>query len=247
MSSKKINTPPIPVFRELMNETNTKREDIAKAIHVSSVAIGQYYNGETLPSIEKLIKIAGYFNVSTDYLLGKTKVNTNNYTLKEVCEYTRLNEDNINYLQRMNEKQMIIINEILYHINHSVPFGCEFINYLYQYSGYRLKLQRKWEDFLSRFCEEQGLNIDELNYIPFDGVCEVLETLPEGFCKIFLEKYNYFKNDYENKIMGYMDEVERKLYSEYRNLISNVDTMLRFNDNLWDEVNIGFDETITGI
>lgn len=43
-------------------------------------------------SISTLYKIAQYFNVSTDYLLGFTKYPTPNATLRSICEYTGLSE-----------------------------------------------------------------------------------------------------------------------------------------------------------
>lgn len=79
--ASKINTPPIPVFRKLMDTTpNVTRADLAEYLGVSAVAIGQYYNGDALPSMDNLIKIAKYFNVSTDYLLNadwNKKINSN--------------------------------------------------------------------------------------------------------------------------------------------------------------------------
>ena len=87
----KLNTPPIPKFRELVDES-WSRDSVAKAIGVSTVAVGQYYNGDTLPSIDKLIKIADFFEVSTDYLLGRTDIRTSDVKIKQICEMTGLSE-----------------------------------------------------------------------------------------------------------------------------------------------------------
>ncbi|PAB61342.1 helix-turn-helix domain-containing protein [Anaeromicrobium sediminis] len=46
------------------------QKDLAKIIGVSSGAIGMYENDKRTPDFETLKKIANYFNVSTDYLLG---------------------------------------------------------------------------------------------------------------------------------------------------------------------------------
>ena len=89
--ASKINTPPIPIFRKLMDTTpNVTRADLAEYLGVSAVAIGQYYNGDALPSMDNLIKISKYFNVSTDYLLGLTDVKTTDTDLKAICEFTGL-------------------------------------------------------------------------------------------------------------------------------------------------------------
>ncbi len=92
--ASKINTPPIPIFRKLMDTTpNVTRADLAKYLGVSAVAIGQYYNGDALPSMDNLIKIAKYFNVSTDYLLGLTDIKTTDTDLKAIAEYLCVDEE----------------------------------------------------------------------------------------------------------------------------------------------------------
>ena len=102
--ASKINTPPIPIFRKLMDTTpNVTRADLAEYLGVSAVAIGQYYNGDALPSMDNLIKIAKYFNVSTDYRLGLTDVKTTDTDLKMIVDYTGLSEECINELRKMQE------------------------------------------------------------------------------------------------------------------------------------------------
>lgn len=44
--------------------------DVAKAIHSTASLISAYEKGERLPSLLKLMELAGFFHTSTDYLLG---------------------------------------------------------------------------------------------------------------------------------------------------------------------------------
>ena len=53
------------------------QEELAKIINVERSSIGKYESANTIPSNDTLIKIAEYFNVSTDYLLGKANVKNN--------------------------------------------------------------------------------------------------------------------------------------------------------------------------
>ena len=56
----------------LRSEKNILQKDIAEylSLHVRTY---QYYEASTLePSLENLVKLADYFQVSTDYLLGRT-------------------------------------------------------------------------------------------------------------------------------------------------------------------------------
>ncbi len=60
------------VLKELRLEENLTQEDISNLLHIDRSNIANYERGKRLPSIESLIKIAEFFNVSLDYLiLGK--------------------------------------------------------------------------------------------------------------------------------------------------------------------------------
>ena len=50
--------------------------ELAKNLHVSKQCISNWENDNILPSIEMLIKIAEFFDVTTDYLLGLSVKNT---------------------------------------------------------------------------------------------------------------------------------------------------------------------------
>lgn len=51
---------------------NVMAKDLATCIGVSKQAISQYEKEQSTPSAEILIAIADYFNVSLDYLTGRT-------------------------------------------------------------------------------------------------------------------------------------------------------------------------------
>lgn len=58
----------------LLEETNTTQRELAEKVNVTEVTISRYLSGERKPRIEIIHKIAKYFNVSVDYLLGLTDV-----------------------------------------------------------------------------------------------------------------------------------------------------------------------------
>lgn len=55
---------------EIMGERGIKAKELSEAIGVSTGNISDWKSGRSSPSIEVLPKIANYFSVSTDYLLG---------------------------------------------------------------------------------------------------------------------------------------------------------------------------------
>ena len=58
-------------LKELLNEHNLTKSYLAAEIGVSASRITDYINNDKYPTVKTLIKIADYFNCSTDYLLGR--------------------------------------------------------------------------------------------------------------------------------------------------------------------------------
>ncbi|WP_349292567.1 helix-turn-helix domain-containing protein [Thermoanaerobacterium butyriciformans] len=61
-------------LKELRKELKKDRYEIAKFLNVSYSTIAKYESGVRSPDKETLDKLANYFNVSVDYLLGRTDV-----------------------------------------------------------------------------------------------------------------------------------------------------------------------------
>lgn len=74
-------------IKELREEKDISLEKLAKILEVSNVAIYNWENNINEPKAKYLKKLAIYFNVSSDYLLGiDTKSNKELYT--EEFKYT---------------------------------------------------------------------------------------------------------------------------------------------------------------
>ncbi len=63
------------ILAELRQDKNLTQKDIAKYLHVSFGTISNYENNIHLPDMEKILILAKYFDVTTDYLLGRTPFN----------------------------------------------------------------------------------------------------------------------------------------------------------------------------
>lgn len=57
---------------QLQQERNVLKKEIANAVGVSIMGYYRYENGERSPNADILIKLADYFDVSLDYLVGRT-------------------------------------------------------------------------------------------------------------------------------------------------------------------------------
>lgn len=59
-------------LKQLRTEKGLRQSDIAEIIGVSRAAYTQYELGMNEPDISTIQQLASFFNVSTDYLLGRT-------------------------------------------------------------------------------------------------------------------------------------------------------------------------------
>ncbi|MCL2556395.1 MAG: helix-turn-helix domain-containing protein [Firmicutes bacterium] len=59
-------------LKELREEKELSKLALAKALQVADINIGRWERGEQEITSDNLIKIADFFDVSVDYLLGRT-------------------------------------------------------------------------------------------------------------------------------------------------------------------------------
>ncbi|MCV5935179.1 helix-turn-helix domain-containing protein, partial [Escherichia coli] len=60
-------------IKELRKNSKITQEQLRNAIGVSKMAISYFEKGKKSPGLESLEKIADYFGVTTDYLLGRSE------------------------------------------------------------------------------------------------------------------------------------------------------------------------------
>lgn len=61
-------------LKNLRLENNLTQKELAEKLNMQNTAISKYELGEREPDIETINNIAEFFNVSTDYLLGRTDI-----------------------------------------------------------------------------------------------------------------------------------------------------------------------------
>lgn len=59
-------------IKELRTEMHKSLRDVASELNISYSSLSKYERGDQQPSYETLIKMADYFNVTADYLIGRT-------------------------------------------------------------------------------------------------------------------------------------------------------------------------------
>ena len=104
--SDKYNSPFAVRFRELCKDTATAAK-LRQYLGVTSQTISQFKLGTTLPKTENLIRIADFFNVSVDYLLGRTNTASQDVTIQAVCSTTGLSQAAVEKLSAHKIKKSI--------------------------------------------------------------------------------------------------------------------------------------------
>lgn len=57
-------------LKDLREDLDLKQQEIAEYLHIKQNTYSQYENGQRQIPIDVLIKLAKYYKVSTDYILG---------------------------------------------------------------------------------------------------------------------------------------------------------------------------------
>lgn len=109
---------------QLRKEKGLNQTGLALKLNITQYMVSAYENGRNQPSVDVLIQLADFFNVSVDYLLERSDVRTtitrNDERLFSKDEMALLNNYNA-----LNEKQkeiaLIVTNCLKHHMNDNEP------------------------------------------------------------------------------------------------------------------------------
>ena len=85
-------------LRQLLTSANVTQKQLAEVIGVKPQSISQYVDGAASPSYAALIKIADFFHVSTDYLVGRTDVSTDDMSISAIGNTLGLSEKAVSFI-----------------------------------------------------------------------------------------------------------------------------------------------------
>lgn len=109
MESKEIFSQRLVQLRE---DRGITQQTLADDLKITRQSLSLYEKAERTINIDLLVKIANYFNVSADYLLGLNENATTDTDLKAVCDYTGLNEKSVHLLNLLNKVKKLNISEM---------------------------------------------------------------------------------------------------------------------------------------
>lgn len=152
---------------KVLNQLISDSQQLAEYLHCSTQAINQYKNGTSRPSLDNLSKIADYYNVTTDYLLGRTEASSSDPDIRTACDYTGLSPKTVDILHTLTNSPSYARDLRISFINHILEsdiFWNRIVEHLqsaYQLrKGYKSELDPEQAEKL----EESAAFIKALNF-----------------------------------------------------------------------------------
>lgn len=93
-------------IKELRIEKNLSISNLAEIANVSKVSAWQWENGMCFPKEKTLEKIADYFNVSLDYLMGRTEERNSHDSAEDQTSISAR-------YKRLTETQKLIVSNLV--------------------------------------------------------------------------------------------------------------------------------------
>lgn len=109
MDTKKILSKKLETLIEKKKDENYKNSvpQQAEDMGIPYPTFAKYLSGMSECPAKNLIKIANYYGVSIDFLLGNTHIETTNPTIQAVGQYTGLSDKAIETLKFLNDRKNI--------------------------------------------------------------------------------------------------------------------------------------------
>ena len=206
-------------LHKLMKSHKVTQQDVANFVGTTRQAIAQYADGSVQPNIEKLYKIADYFHVSADYLLGIADVTASDVDDKAINKMLGLSENTINILRKLNstdgkedseiktDRDFIDLLNFLFHDNRFLVLFWPIIRYAKMstifdgFPDYILKetiKKQKGQSALNdnNFSLDENGNImyaltpQETKSAIFSGACDELHKIFDQYALNLLQKVN---------------------------------------------------------
>lgn len=216
-------------MRKLMEKKNIVQTELAEYLGKSRQSISYYCDGSSSPDWETLVKIADYFNTSTDYLLGRTE---DPHRQPSAIDELGLSEEAITGIRYCNNSGRIRgLNMLLgsYRFNRLVGDITDFADAV----SYNLGVSKVYQMFNSA---ESNTRIDDFKIrhsmaeeAQIKALTDMVEkNYPELKGRVSILVGSYAVEIQKRSIVDSFDEILRHI-SKYDELRSNV---FRFGD-IW--------------
>ena len=112
-------------LRELRKQNGYTIEQFAEKIGVAKSTLGYYENDNRMPDIEILCRICNVFNVTADYMIGRTNTAAVKGKMKTVCELTGLSDAAADFLSELIKHQRYRVLDKLNYLFEDFANDCD--------------------------------------------------------------------------------------------------------------------------
>jgi transcriptional regulator with XRE-family HTH domain len=113
----------LQIIDDLIKKSNITRAELLRFLGLSHNSFKNWENG-SIPAIDSISKIADYFNVTTDYLLGRTdKPQSNAPPLSPTAELTPEETEILNLYRALDHRGRSRITTIAYEEQDRLKFA----------------------------------------------------------------------------------------------------------------------------
>lgn len=123
---------------KIREEHEETQDQLAEAIGITRQSLSRYEISDRTPNIEIVYNIAKHYNISVDYLLGLSDIQSTNKDVENVCEVTGLDEDAVEELIYCSSDRKKNISLLI----QSVPFQ-QALDTLQDYCKLKQEINRK--------------------------------------------------------------------------------------------------------
>lgn len=103
-------------LREIMKNRGITQKALANAIKMRPQTVSLYTTGQSAPDVNTLRKMAEFFNVSADYLLGLVEDTDTDTDVKAIAKYTGLSSRSIRWLHHRPQEEITqVLNALMEH------------------------------------------------------------------------------------------------------------------------------------
>ena len=128
-------------IKKVRKKSGKSQKQLAEELNCTQAALSQYEKGVREPGLSDLVNLANKLNTSVDYLLGRTEVLSEDFSIRNIGDYLGLDEKTIALLHEMyiNRKNRTAEEYLLKDVEVStgaIPGDANFItdyNYTKQY------------------------------------------------------------------------------------------------------------------
>lgn len=114
---------------QLRKEKDLKRQQVADDLCITRASLEFYEKGKRKPDIEMTARIAKYFQVSADYLLGLSDTPSTDKDIKGVCDYTGLSKEAVKKIVELKKENTDYLNNGEFNMDSFVDYTISnFIN-----------------------------------------------------------------------------------------------------------------------